>query len=455
MRRLRTLYFKIFGWFWLTLTVGSIVVVMLTIAVGTRPLGERWMRMTQDMYAHSAVDFYESGGPPALARYLEILRNSSGIHAQLLDETQRDVLGAAILPNVGAALQASLITGRSTFRLGKVWTAASPIRYQQRRYVFVVEAYPLHGFIPWDGTFVFPFLLRFTIALFVASGFCLLLARHIVAPVRALQVAALRLAAGDLNMRVMPAIAPRDDELADTARAFDQMADRVQLLIQKRQELLADISHELRSPLTRLSVSLELMRRGEHDVLEKMQLDLDRMNTMISHVLLLTRLDMQLSQPAMNRVEIRQLLEAIAQEAEFEVQDNGTTVSLRVDKHCYVLGDANLLRSCLENIVRNAVRYTRPGSSVDISAEVIERYAGSTRCQIVVMDYGPGVPEHALPLLFDPFYRVSESRDRQEGGSGLGLSISQRVVTLHQGTITAENRSDGTGLVIRIDLPAA
>ena len=151
---------------------------------------------------------------------------------------------------------------------------------------------------------------------------------------RALQTASRRLAAGDLSSRVLPTIAPREDELADTARAFDQMADRIQLLVQKRQALLADISHELRSPLTRLSVSLELMRRGETDVLEQMQTDLDRMNGMIGEILLLTRLELEPPQAASAHVDLAAMLEQVAHDVEFEMQAQDERVIVSMHGAC-------------------------------------------------------------------------------------------------------------------------
>ena len=452
MRGFRTLYAKIFGWFWLTLIVGALLVLGITAFTGTQPLGHRWVRLTQNMYAHGAVDFYEAGGAPALRQYLTTLRESSGIQASLLDEHQQDVLGGTPPPNVGRVLGQCLRTGESTFHLGRIWTTATPVSHGAHRFIFVGEVRPLRGFL--DGTFAGPALSHLMLALLIAGAFCLVLTRHIVSPVRALQTAALRLAAGDLNSRVFPAIAPREDELADTAKAFDQMADRIQHLIQKRQELLADISHELRSPLTRISVSLELMRRGETDVLEQMQVDLDRMNAMIGQILLLTRLDLQPSQADSERVELKAILQSIAHDAEFEVKGEDKTVFLRMEGSCSVRGDTNLLRSCIENIVRNAVRYTAPHSVVEITARTLIDPSGRTQCEIVVVDSGPGVPEASLPLLFDPFYRVSESREQQEDGTGLGLSISQKIVDLHHGTIQASNRNDVKGLMVRLTLPS-
>ena len=451
MKIFRTLYAKIFGWFWLTLTVGSLLILMVTVLTGTQPLGRRWLRLTQDMYAHTAIDFYTTGGKSSLERYLQTLHQSSGIDASLLDSEQHDVLGGVPPPDVARVLRLSTESGESTFRLGRVWTAATPLQYSGRQFYFVMEVHPLRKFV--DGTFLLPLLGRLVLALLIAGLFCVVLTRHIMAPVRALQATSLRLAAGDLSGRVLPAIAPRDDELADTARAFDQMADRIQLLVEKRQVLLADISHELRSPLTRLSVSLELMRRGETDVLEQMQTDLDRMNVMIGEILLLTRLELQPPQEVSIHVDLVAMLEQIAHDAEFEMQNEEKRVTVSVRGPCSIRGDANLLRSCIENIVRNAVHYTAPHTTVEITARSVADPSGSMRCEIVVRDHGPGVAEKSLPFLFDPFYRASESRDLREGGTGLGLSISQRIVELHRGSIEARNRAGDAGFEVRVLLP--
>ena len=447
--RITSLYVKIFGWFWFTVVVGSMLVLSFAVFSGAQPLGRRWMRLTQDRYAHSAIDFYVTGGPQGLRGYLATLQVSSGMEGRLLDANGFDVLGAGVPAGVGPVLTESHETGESAIHLGRLWTAATPVSYEGKSYTFVIEVHPLDGFI--DGTFAKPVLGRTAVALLLAALFCGLLTRHIVAPVRALQEAALHLAAGDLSSRASPAILPRDDELADTARAFDQMADRIQTLIESRQMLLADISHELRSPLTRVSVSLELMRRGETDVLEQMQVDLDRMNEMIEQILLLTRIDLEIT-PDMGLVAIEDMLASIVEDAAFEGQATGKNVVLVAEQGfatCTVRGDAQMLRSCIENVVRNAIRYTPDHHMVAV-------LAGSSQggCCIVIEDEGPGVPENALERLFEPFYRISESRDRGEGGSGLGLAIAQRIATLHGGSIGAQNRKDGSGLRVTILLPS-
>jgi two-component system sensor histidine kinase CpxA len=377
------------------------------------------------------------------------------MEARLLHADGSDVLGAPLPSDVVNVLARSRRTGRSAFRLGRVWTTASPVAYGGEHFYFVAEVYPLRGFL--DNTFALPAAGKLGFALLVMALLCVVLARHIVRPIRALQDAATRLAAGDLTTRVLPALGRRDDELADTARAFDAMADRMQTLLERRQALLADISHELRSPLTRITVSLELMRRGETDVLEQMQTDVERMNEMIAQILLLTRMDVEMAPPEFAGVGLVAMLRCLVQEADFEGKQSNKLVVLQSDLEdddpCTVIGDANLLRSGLENIVRNAVRYTEPGTAVEVRVRRLP--ASLPRCEVTVIDHGPGVPEEALPHLFDAFYRVAESRDRNQGGTGLGLSISQKVIALHGGEIAAENREDPPGLIVRVLLPCA
>lgn len=448
MKLLKTLYAKIFAWFWLTLVVGATIVSFFTFFTGT-PFGQRWMSLTQDLYAHSAIDFYDAGGTPALHHYLDALKESSGIQAQLLDPSLHDVEGKPLLSHVMPVLQKSLNKHASSVRLRRIWTASSPIRYRGKTYIFVMQVEPFSGFV--NGTFARPILIRFLLAFAVAGFFCLVLTRHLVAPIREMQHAAQRIAGGDLASRVHWNVTAREDELGDTASAFNQMADAMELLLRKRQELLADISHELRSPLTRISVSLELMRRGADDVLEKMQVDIDRMNAMIAQLLLLSRVDMQTKWYPREKIYLTSMLEQIVEDACFEGKKEGKHVTLLSPLSCYVRGDANLLRSAIENVVRNALRYTPPQSSISLNLQQKSTAFGNI-CEMHITDQGPGVPEELLHFIFDPFFRAPESRRHEDGGVGLGLSIAQRVVQMHGGVIHAQNTRAG-GLRVSIELP--
>jgi two-component system, OmpR family, sensor histidine kinase CpxA len=249
----------------------------------------------------------------------------------------------------------------------------------------------------------------------------------------------------------VPAIGARRDELGDLARDFDKMTDRIQALLRRQQELLGDISHELRSPLTRLNVSLELVRRGEVDAAARMQRDLNRLNALIGQVLTLTRLQTREDHRSETPLNLRMILESVAEDARFEGREEGKSVTISRADDCWIAGDPALLRSCIENVVRNAVRYTKPETEVVISVELVRNGLDSAR--ILVTDRGDGVPEEALERIFEPFFRVTEAREEQSGGTGLGLSIAQRIAVVHGGSIHARNRQGG-GLEVEICLPS-
>jgi signal transduction histidine kinase len=238
------------------------------------------------------------------------------------------------------------------------------------------------------------------------------------------------------------------------ATAFDRMAERIQGLILAQQEMLGHISHELRSPLTRIGVSLELLRRGEAESLDQMQLDLDRLNQMIGEILQITRMDLESAAAGRKvlqaRVELGPMLAGIARDAAFEAQAMGTQIELSVEADCVVLGDEEMLRSCCENVVRNALLYAPQGRKIRIG---VSHGVGET-VAIVIQDEGDGVPDEALPHLFELFYRVGDSPEKHPSGTGFGLAIAKRIVAMHGGTIGANNMLPH-GLEVRIIVPGA
>jgi two-component system sensor histidine kinase CpxA len=447
---IRSTYVRIFLWFWLAIVGVGVAVFLITITSGSGPRGRRWLGRSVELYGRNAVDFYTHGGLPLLARYLDDIDEVAGVQAALVDPLGHDVTGRGIPFEAQDVLRQARARGETSVRPGLAWVGATVVPSDHGVYLFVARVYPLETFWRLGGLRVF--LFRVTVALVSAGLLCLLLMRHIAAPIRALQIAAGRIAEGDLSVRATPAIGTRNDELADLAHDFDRMAERIEGLLQKQRELLGDISHELRSPLARLGVSLELARRGETQALDRMQVDLDRLETLIGQILVLTRLE-SLEGPRTDApLNLGAILESVAADAEFEAGAEEKSVVLSRVEDCWLGGDAALLRSCFENVVRNAVRYTRPGTAVEINLE-LENNHSSRRATVLIEDHGPGVPADALPRLFEPFYRVSQSRDRSTGGSGLGLSIAQKIVALHGGTIVARNR-EPDGLSIKIELTA-
>jgi two-component system sensor histidine kinase CpxA len=199
-----------------------------------------------------------------------------------------------------------------------------------------------------------------------------------------------------------------------------------------------------------MNVGLELARRGDSSGLMRAQDEIEKLEALIAQILTLTRIDLRKEQKLDQPVELRPLLESIVHDANFEGSARRKTVSVSSAADCRVFGDAALLRSCIENVVRNALRYAPENSMVEVSLRTLRSVTNSS-AQISVRDHGPGVPPETLQKLFEPFFRVSESRDRDSGGSGLGLAIAQRVATMHSGNIQVQNASDG-GLAVTITL---
>jgi two-component system sensor histidine kinase CpxA len=447
----RSLYTRIFLWFCLTIAATTSLVVLIAAAMGSQPFGRRWMAMTQDLYAHSAVDFYITGGAPALRQYLTTIDRSSAIDGHLLTRQGVDVLGAPFPEHEAYVFERAQSTGHSVARLSRYWVAATPIYSPDSStpYIFVMEAHPLRGFL--DGTFFTSFAPRILLGVLLIALFCLLLARHITRPIRILQSAAARMASGDLTVRTLPSIRSNTTELADLATAFDSMAERIETLLRTQRQTLADISHELRSPLTRIAVSLELLRRGQMDVLEPMQADLDGLNLMIGQVLELSRYELQPLTAPLQAVDLRALLEDLAETATYEGQATANTILLDAPSTpCRVAAEASALRSCLENVIRNALQYSPAGEAIRIRLATEE----DNHFVITVDDTGPGVPVDALPHLFAPFFRVPGTAVQHPHGTGLGLSISARIAARYQGSLTATNRAPH-GLSVRLMLPAA
>jgi two-component system, OmpR family, sensor histidine kinase CpxA len=445
----RGIFYKIFLWFWFAMAMLGVAMMMFTVLTGYQPIGRRWMSRALDLYANSAVDFYTHGGAPQLNQYLDDIQESSGIRAALFDHNGHDLAGRGAPEGTLELMQKAAETGQSQIRTSLRWSGALVVPSPKGNYIFVAQVRALRGLL-LQSDFGAAFL-RLAVVLLCAGLLCLLLARHIANPIRQLQSAASRIAEGDFSVRASPALAQRNDELADLARDFDAMADRIQSLLEKQQELLGDISHELRSPLTRLTVSLELARRGDTTAFERIESDLKKLGGLIDQILTLTRLQTQADQHTQIPVSLRAILESIVEDARLEGKSENKAVRLDQPEDCRIKCDPNLLRSCLENVVRNALRYTRPGTTVAV--HVAPNGGTPPLAEIRIADEGPGVPTEALPRLFEPFFRVSGARDRSTGGTGLGLAISQKVVKTYGGSIEARNR-EGGGLEVKITLPA-
>jgi two-component system sensor histidine kinase CpxA len=233
------------------------------------------------------------------------------------------------------------------------------------------------------------------------------------------------------------------------------MAAQIQTLMASQQRLLSDISHELRSPLARLSVALGLARRSASletaSALNRIERETQRLNELIAGLLQLARMESGSEKIPREVVNLDLLLKDVAADANFEARSRNRGVRVAVNTPCQVQGNPELLRSAIENVVRNAINYTPENTEV-VATLTCEDNASSA--VVRVCDQGPGVPESALANIFQPFYRVEAARDRSTGGTGLGLSITDRAIRGHGGSVQAQN-VPGSGLQIELHLPVA
>ena len=256
-----------------------------------------------------------------------------------------------------------------------------------------------------------------------------------------------RLAAGEQSARIGPEMADRNDELGLLARAFNTMAELRAQESAREKELLAAVSHELRSPLTRLSVSVELLRRENvpPEFLDRISLETERMEGLIASILEYSRMEAGI-QP-FGSLDMAALVRDVADDVRFEGSVRGCEVEDHEPDTLPLFGNAEMLRHAVENVLRNALRYTPDDGKISVRLTSEHGF-----CRLSVEDNGPGVPDSALSQIFRPFFRVDASRQRASGGAGMGLSISESAVRAHHGRLWAENRKEG-GLMVVMELP--
>jgi len=450
---IRGMFLKMVLWFWASLVLVALALHAAVIAtsVPTEVRVQRFSDTALAGYGRRAVSILEGEGVPALAAYLQHLESQTRIHAVLIDESGRDATGRPVTPGVIAAARRADELGFAEMQVdgGLALKAHRLAALSGRRYDLVAST-PI-GLVRLLHDAPSAQLLRLLAVLITAGAVCYPLARYVARPLASLRAATQELAGGNLAVRVAPAVGRRRDELADLARDFDRMAERIEALMTSERRLLGDISHELRSPLARLHVALGLARQQAGDdqrPLDRIEREAERLNALIGQLLMLARLESGAMEPARESVDLAAIVRDVAEDADFEVRSRGRAVRVTATCECVATGAPDLLRSAVENIVRNAVRHTREGTAVEVSMR-----AGAPRHVVItVRDHGSGVPDDLLPHIFHPFYRVGDARDRHSGGVGLGLTIADRTIRLHGGTVRADNAPDG-GLVVELRIP--
>jgi two-component system sensor histidine kinase CpxA len=450
-----SLYWRIFLSFWLALAL--ILVGTVSVVVNgeqQRRFSRAWTQRAE-IYAQ-ATQTFESGGANALRDWLKGMhRVDISAPIFITDSSGQEMLGRSIPdylrePPERLAASHDALLHPTLKGIGGPLVLVGP---DAKTYHVIVG--PLRAGPHLFGELEMPAVSTATllIALVVSAVVCFFLARYLVLPVDQLRRATRQIASGDLDIRVSPKLKGRHDELGLLASDLDTMSERVRNLLELKQQLLRDVSHELRSPLARLQLALSLARRedgsGVERHLARIGCEADRLEELIARTLKLARLERPMQGVERTQVDVAELLTNIVADVGIEADAHGCSVALETARPLEVNGDPELLRSALENVIRNAVRYAPAGSKVGIDARRVD----GRRIEVIVRDHGPGVPEKDLELIFEPFYRVDAARNRAVGGDGLGLAIAARAVAIHGGTIQARNLGSG-GLAVQLSLPA-
>jgi len=451
---MRSLFLKIFLWFWITVIATGVALVATWIILQPKNVQSQIQTLLASTALASgtvAVDALEREGPSAASAYMQEFSQKSHLRSCLFDASGQTISGGdcSIFDGVVAYAPAS---GDAAFayRHGFSRVVVKLQGKSGRQYLYAVEAAERRG--PPAGIGPLGVVLRWSVSLLVSGLICYLLTRYLTAPILRLREASQHLAQGDLSTRAAAGMERRHDELGALVQDFNAMAARIEELVAGQRQLIYDISHELRSPLARLNVALDLARerKGNEPAFDHMEQDLERLNEMIGRLLTVARLDSSAIPPAMSQVDLTQLISQIARSADLELRKNDAAVRLTLPVQLFVHGNAELLHSAIENVVRNAIRYTGTGNPVEVSVTTEK----PSSALIVVRDHGPGVPESELANIFQPFYRIADDRNRESGGAGLGLAIAGRVIRIHGGTIRARN-AQPHGLEVEILLPQA
>jgi signal transduction histidine kinase len=431
---MKTLFARILLWLWVTIAIvliGSAFISALNVTENVSAANApAALRIKFDLEEARAA--YENGGRPALAAFMDNLHRIYGTRGILTDENGRDLLTERSRENLIAKYG-----HKPAFQVLSFGDVTAAMRSEDGHFWFISIA-PRRAVASW---FITPDHLLWLGATLI---FCYLLALSLTSPVRQLQKTVERFGQGDLSARLN---STRRDELGELARAFDRMATRIGTLLAAERRLLLDISHELRSPLARLGVAVELARSGDdtHSALNRIQKESDRLNALVGQLLQVTRAEGDPASLHRDPIRLDQMVEQLVDDARIEAAARGCQIDYRPPGPVTVAGDAELLRRAVENVIRNAIRYSPTDRAINVA---LSRQDG--RAVVDVRDFGPGVPEEALPRLFDAFYRVEPDRGRASGGIGLGLSIARRAIELHNGSIHARNAHPGLEVVIDV-----
>lgn len=451
---MRSLYWKIFVSFWLATVLIIFSTAWVTSQIAQKSSQPAREETFMDSYANAAVATFESGQHAALLKWLDKIGLSRHMTLFLLS-SNGEIIGEEAPPDSVKTISKNLnnddLPVQGIFKTGNLIVSHEILSTSGKLYRLVaVSEKPISYFvqIPWAGLTI-----RLTIAALVSGLICYFLSLYLTQPLRSLGMAAKSIATGKLNTRVGHIRGHSRDEIAELSNEFDRMAEQLEELILSKERLLQDISHELRSPLARLNIAIELGKKKTNQLadseFDRMEIETSRLNELIGEILEFARLEKSTAELNLIKKNISELLFDVISDANYEFNKQSIQIKAGLIESNELILDERLIHRAIENIVRNAAHYSPKGERVEISSYY---NAAKTHIIIDIADRGPGVPEEQLEKIFNPFYRVDTSRTKKTGGYGLGLAIASRAIALHQGEISAQNRTEG-GLLVRIVLP--
>ena len=446
----RRLFWKIFLPFWVA---QALLLGLLYMRLHFRLHTENpwWVQPERRLIpnlADLAVERYEQGGQPALLALLDQSSMPHRVNYWLFDGSGRELSGRP-LPSEIPDFALRALRREGVARPDDSVILVAPITTQRDHYLLAGEFIPppLSERVPGDMIWVLK------LGTIISALMCLVIAHYLSKPIERLRNATNEMARGNLDIRVGNTIGNRRDEIADLVRDFDSMAGELRNQIVSERNLLSGVSHELRSPIARMRLALALARSSDPheraEMLDRIEQDTIQLDSMLDRILTVARLESGQYKPKFESLSLNDVIDEVLDDARFEAAATDTTVNYIDDAMVSINGDSGLLRSAIENVVRNAIFYSGQGGVVDVRLRVADGSA-----VLIVRDNGKGVPEETLSLLFKPFYRVDDSRGTTTGGMGLGLAIVRNAMAAHGGSVTARNVMPH-GLEVELRVPVS
>ncbi|SFD02753.1 ATP-binding protein [Pseudoalteromonas denitrificans] len=448
----RYLFFKIFLWFWLTLVATvSLLFFLSNITLGdvnAEPLkGTKLKNLQQIAKNIEHVANKKNRSLTKVVQHPRLTRHRTLYFAAT--DPELSFFNRNTLPDIDVNLLSFSQNLAPQAILTKQYHAFGPIKItiaKQNYWLYEIEPNIRHNFAL--KLKIMPLWLKLCVAIMASLSLSLLFSRSLIKPINSLKNAAFLLASGKLKTRIQ-SNSNQNDELGQLTNDFNKMAENLELLMTSQKRLLADISHELRSPLTRLQMAAGLAQIHQNDqtgqYLVRIEKEAKTLDDMISDVLKLSRLEAQSQMLSKEYQPFSLVLNPVLSDATFEAKQNNKRLNIVGEQDAEFKYDGQIISSALDNVLRNAIKYAN-------SLITVELKHNKNHLIITISDDGPGVPNNDLKQLFEPFFRVSHSRERNSGGTGLGLAITKHAILAHNGIIELKNQ-DNSGLSVIISLP--